>query len=101
MDGDKLTLTTQPKRVWLEVGAIWLIAIGIILVFKLLAFVPFIEENLWGIAGLVFLFLPIEWLHRKKQNLADFGITWKSFPKGLLWAVILMAITFPLYIPAY
>ena len=101
MGKDELILTTQPKKVWLEVGAIWLIAIGIILVFKLLAFVPFIEENLWGIAGLVFLFLPIEWLHRKKQNLDDFGITWKHFTKGLLGAGILVAVSFPLYIPAY
>jgi membrane protease YdiL (CAAX protease family) len=101
MEEAKITLPTQPKKVWLEVGAIWLIAIGIILIFKLLAFVPIIEENLWGIAGLVFLFLPFEYLYRKKQSLADFGFTWKSFPKGLLWALVLAAIIFPLYIPAY
>ena len=101
MDEDKVTLASEPKKIWFEVGVIWLVAVGIILVFKLLAFVPFIQENLWGIAGLVFLFLPIEWLYRKKQNLADFGITWKGFSKGLLWAAVLVAITFPLYIPAY
>jgi membrane protease YdiL (CAAX protease family) len=94
-------LSTEPKKVWIEVIVIWAIAIGTILVFKALDFVPFVRENLWGIAGLVFLFLPMEWLYRKKENPANFGITWKGFSKGLLWAGILVAITFPPYIPAY
>ena len=76
-------------------------AIGIILIFKLMSSIPFIQENLWGIAGLVFLFLPLEYLYRKKENPAFFGITWKGFGKGLLWAGLLMAVTFPPYIPAY
>jgi membrane protease YdiL (CAAX protease family) len=94
-------LSTEPKKVWTEVVIIWAVAIGIILIFKLMSSIPFIQENLWGIAGLVFLFLPLEYLYRKKENPALFGITWKGLGKGLLWAGLLMAVTFPPYIPAY
>jgi len=94
-------LSAEPKRVWIEVVAIWAIAIGVILAFKLLDFVPFIKENLWGIAGLVFLFLPLEWLYRRGENPADFGISRRGLGKGLLLAGILVALTFPAYMPAY
>ncbi|HUU04031.1 MAG TPA: type II CAAX endopeptidase family protein [Myxococcota bacterium] len=94
-------LSAEPKRVWIEVVAIWAIAIGVILAFKLLDFVPLIKENLWGIAGLVFLFLPLEWLYRRGENPADFGISRRGLWKGLLLAAILVALTFPAYIPAY
>jgi len=94
-------LSSEPKKIWCEVIIIWAIAIAVILGFKLLDFVPFIRENLWGIAGLVFLFLPMEWLYRKKEDPAAFGISFRGLGKGLLWAGILVAITFPAYIPAY
>jgi len=94
-------LSTEPKKVWTEVVIIWTVAIGIILIFKLISSIPFIRENLWGIAGLVFLFLPLEYLYRKKEHPANFGITWKGLGQGLFWAGIIMAITFPPYIPAY
>ena len=96
-----MALSCEPKKVWIEVVAIWVVAIGVIFLFKLLSFVPFIQENLWGIAGLVFLFLPIEWLYRKKEHPKNFGITWKHLGQGAMWAGILMVLGFPLYIPAY
>ncbi len=85
----------------MEVTLVWVIAIGTILAFKLLSFIPFIYENLWGIAGLIFLFLPLEWLHRKGEDPVLFGISWQGLGKGLLWAVILAAIAFPPYIYGY
>lgn len=94
-------LSAEPRRVWIEVVAMWAIAIGVILVFKLFDFVPFIKENLWGIAGLVFLFLPLEWLYRRGENQADYGITRRGLGKGLLLAAILAAVAFPAYMPAY
>ncbi len=96
-----MALPSEPRKIWREVLLIWAVAIGVILVFKLLDFVPFIHENLWGIAGVVFLFLPLEWLGRKGENLADYGITWKSLWRGALLALLLAAIFFPPYIPAY
>jgi hypothetical protein len=87
--------------VWLEVLGLWAAAIGIIAVFKGLSFIPFIRENLWGIAGIVFLFLPLEFLQRRGARLADFGLTWRGLGRGVLWALALAALTFPLYVPAY
>jgi len=81
--------------------ALYAIAIGVIALFKLLSFVPFIRDNLWGIAGIVFLFLPVEYLYRKRADLVAFGITTKHLGIGLLLAAALMAIAFPPYILAY
>lgn len=94
-------LTMEPRRVLREVLLVWVAAIGGILVFKIFSFVPFIKENLWGIAGIIFLFLPLEWLYRKRADPEAFGISWKKLGQGALWALALMALTFPLYIPAY
>ena len=94
-------LSQEPKKIWIEVLVLYAIAIAIIGLFKLLSFVPFINDNLWGIAGIVFLFLPVEYLYRKKADLVAFGITWKHLGRGLLWAALLMAITFPPYIWGY
>jgi hypothetical protein len=96
-----MPLPQEPRKIWKEVVILYAITIGAIAAFKLLAFVPFIKENLWGIAGLLFLFLPMEWLYRKREDPKAFGITWAHLGKGVLWALLLMAITFPLYIPAY
>ncbi len=79
----------------------WAVAIGIIAVFKLFSFVPFIKENLWGIAGLVFLFLPLEFLHKKGEDPANYGISWNHLGRGVVLALVLAAITFPPYMPAY
>jgi len=94
-------LSLEPRRVWLEVLVMYAVAIGLIGVFKALSFVPFIHENLWGIAGIVFLFLPLEYLNRRGARLADFGLTWRGLGRGLLWAGLLAALVFPLYVPAY
>ncbi len=96
-----MTLSQRPRTIWIEVLALYAIAIGIIGLFKLLSFVPFIADNLWGIAGIVFLFLPVEYLYRKRADLAAFGLSWKRLGPGLLWAGLLMAIAFPPYIWAY
>jgi membrane protease YdiL (CAAX protease family) len=94
-------LPEQPKKIWIEVVTIWFLALAIIAVFKIFSFIPFIRENLWGIAGIAFLLIPLEWLHRKKVDPATFGISWQNLKKGLLWALLLVGLTFPLYIPAY
>jgi membrane protease YdiL (CAAX protease family) len=94
-------LSKKPRNILLEAVVIYGIAIGVIVIFRLFAFIPFIQENLGGIAGLVFLFLPIEWLYRQGAIPADFGITYKRLGYGLLWAAILALITFPPYILAY
>jgi len=96
-----MPLSDEPRKVWREVVLLWVAAIGVILIFKALSFVPFIKENLWGIAGVVFLFLPLEWLGRKGENTADYGISWNNFGKGLVLALVLCAIFFPPYVPAY
>lgn len=94
-------LSQEPKKIWIEVLVLYAIAIATIGLFKLLAFIPFIEDNLWGIAGIVFLFLPVEYLYRKRADLAAFGITWQHLGPGVMWALILMAISFPPYILGY
>jgi hypothetical protein len=96
-----VALSMQPKKIWLEVVVLWAIAIALIAGFGLLRFIPFVRENLWGIAGIVFLFLPIEYLHRKGADLAVYGLTWRHLGRGLLWAGIFMAIAFPPYILGY
>ncbi len=94
-------LSQEPRKIWIEVLVLYAVAIALIGGFKLLGFIPFIHDNLWGIAGVVFLFLPIEYLHYKKADLAAFGLTWRHLGRGMICAGILMAISFPLYIPAY
>jgi membrane protease YdiL (CAAX protease family) len=94
-------LSTKPRNILIEALVLYGIAIGIILVFKFFAFVPFIKENLGGIAGLVFLFLPIEWLYRSGAHPADYGITYQGFGYGLLWAAVVALIVFPPYVLAY
>jgi len=94
-------LSTEPRKIWLEVLLMYALALGIIGAFKGLSFVPFIRENLWGIAGIVFLFLPLEYLNRRRANLAAFGLTWRGLGRGLAWALLLAVLAFPLYIPAY
>lgn len=96
-----MPLARDARAIWIEVLVIYAIVIAAIGAFKLLSFVPFIAENLWGIAGLLFLFVPLEYLHHKGADLEAFGLTWKHLGRGVLWAVIWMAITFPLYVPAY
>ena len=95
------TLSQEPKKIWIEILVMYAVAIAVIGIFKLFSFVPFIHDNLWGIAGIVFLFLPVEFLFRKKADLSVFGLTWQHLGKGLFWAAILMAISFPPYIWAY
>lgn len=94
-------LSTTPRRVFGEVLILWVVAIAGIGLFKLLAFVPFIRDNLWGIAGIIFLFLPLEYLRYKRADPEAFGLTWARFWSGLLWAFLFMAITFPPYVFAY
>lgn len=96
-----MALSTEPRKVWLEVTVLWLAILGAILLFKWLSFLPFVRENLWGIAGLLFLFLPTEWLIRKGEDPARFGIGWQKLGQGIAWALVLSLATFPLYIPAY
>ena len=94
-------LSTKPRNILIEGLILYGIAIGVILVFQFFAFIPFIKENLGGIAGLVFLFLPIEWLYRNGAHPADYGITYQRLGNGLLWAALLALVTFPPYFLAY
>lgn len=93
-----MSLATEPAKIWREVIILWLVAIGTIWAFKLLSVIPFVRDNLWGIAGIIFLFLPMEFLHRRGVDPASFGITWKHLGKGLLWAGLFILISFPPYI---
>ncbi len=95
------TLTEVPKRVWLEVIGLWGVVIGFIFVFKLLEFIPLVRENLWGIAGILFLFVPIEYLYRRGCHPSVYGISAKKLGSGALWASILAVAAFPLYLPAF
>jgi uncharacterized protein len=94
-------LSALPQRIWTEVLLLYAGVIAAIALFKAFSFIPFIQENLGGIAGLLFLFVPLEFLYRKGEKSDDFGISWRFFGRGLAWALILIAVTFPLYIPAY
>ncbi|RLB58500.1 MAG: hypothetical protein DRI34_04650 [Deltaproteobacteria bacterium] len=94
-------LSDEPGKVWREVVLLWGLAIAIIAAFKLLDFIPFVRDNLWGIAGIVFLFLPLEFLQRRGEDPRAYGISWQGLGRGLFWAAVLMLIFFPPYIPAY
>ena len=91
-------LPTEPKKIFVEVVILYGIAIGSIGLFKALSVIPFVYENLWGIAGIIFLFLPVEYLYRKRANLEDFGICWKFLGRGVWVSLVLIVIFFPPYI---
>ncbi|MBW2699386.1 MAG: CPBP family intramembrane metalloprotease [Deltaproteobacteria bacterium] len=95
-------LRHDPKGIWIEVLAMYGLALGVIGLFKVLSlFSGFLADNLWGIAGLVFLFLPIEYLSRKGVDLERYGLTWKHLGRAFLWAGLFVVITFPPYVPAF
>jgi membrane protease YdiL (CAAX protease family) len=94
-------LSTKPRTILIEGLVLYAIAIGVILVFGFFAFVPFIKANIGGVAALVFLFLPLEWLYRNGARPADYGITYSRLGHGLLWAALLALVAFPPYILAY
>jgi membrane protease YdiL (CAAX protease family) len=96
-----LSLSKQPKKIWFEVVILYVLAIGLLAGLRALSFIPFVRENLGGFAGIVFLFLPIEYLFRQKANLIEFGLTRKHLWQGLQCAAVLAMIAFPLYVPAY
>ena len=63
--------------------------------------VPWIGSYLLVIVAATFLYLPIEFLHRKGLDPADFGIHANQIRKNLRLALLVMAISFPPYLVGF
>ena len=92
----------KPRNNILEPLLLYLITISITVgLNSLQSYVSWIGSYVLVIVAATFLYLPIEFLHRKGLNPADFGIHSKQTWSNLRLAVLVMAISFPPYLVGF
>ena len=53
------------------------------------------------VAALLFLYLPIWAMRRRGEFPEDYGVTLQGWPRGLGLALVVLAVTLPLYVAGY
>jgi membrane protease YdiL (CAAX protease family) len=83
----ELTSPDRPRwaeRPGREAMWVWAASIALTALFGLLGLVvPVVAENLLGIVAVIFLYLPIWTLDRRRVALADYGLRWSPVARGL------------------
>lgn len=85
----------DPKRTLREVLAMWAVAFGAIIVFKIFT------SQAKTAATVAFLYLPITWIDRRKLSLADFGLTLDHWREDLVELCKWLFIVFPPFIGGF
>ena len=85
----------RDQRPGREAMRVWAASIVLTALFGLFGLVvPFVAENLLGVVAVLFLYLPIWTLDRRRVPLADYGLRWSPVGRGLahLAAVTLLVL---------
>ena len=61
----------------------------------------FLDENLLGFVGLLFLYLPLLVLRRAGRDPAQYGLTTRDWVRGALLGALVMAVITPLFVLGY
>jgi hypothetical protein len=78
-----------------EVVAMWALAFGAIVVFKLFS------SQAKTVATIAFLYLPLGWIDRHGEHAEDYGLTWKGWQAGLVELGKMLLLVFPLFIGGF
>jgi membrane protease YdiL (CAAX protease family) len=62
---------------------------------------PFVAENLLAFVAIVFLYVPLGLLWRRREDPLAFGITTRAWPRGLATAGVVMVVVFPTFCVGY
>ncbi|MBT9554434.1 MAG: CPBP family intramembrane metalloprotease [Myxococcales bacterium] len=78
---DRPLREARPGR---EAMWVWTASIALTAIFGLVGLVvPVVAENLLGVVAVIFLYLPIWTLDRRRVPLADYGLRWSPIGRGL------------------
>ena len=63
--------------------------------------IPFVGANLGAVVAVVFLYVPVYFAWRRKEDLADYGFRLEPVGKGLAYGLGASAVIFPLFALAF
>lgn len=91
-----------PRRPALDAVVVWGVTfVGLLVLGVLRAFVPFVATNLLAFVAVLFLYLPLFLLWRRREDPADLGITSRGWPRDVAVAGVAMLALFPPFVLGY